>query len=101
MRSERFWTLTSKVYDEVHLALWGCAIAFAMFFVVFVAPKLPAAQAKAESQRILRAMAENRQLCERWGLKPGSDAHARCLLDLQKLRTEIRNQTEEQDVQLF
>jgi hypothetical protein len=44
---------------------------------------------------------ENRQLCEGWGLKPGSDAHARCLLDLQKLRAEIRNQTEEQDDQLF
>jgi hypothetical protein len=101
MKSERFRTLASRIYDEVHLALWACAIAFAMFFAVFVAPKLPAAQAKAERQRILHDMSEDRQLCERWGLKPGTEVRQRCLLDLQKLRTEIRNQTEEQDDPLF
>ena len=101
MNSERFWTLASRIYDEVHLALWACVAAFAIYFAVFVAPKLPEAHARAESQRILRNAAENRQLCARWGLKAGTPAYEHCLLDLQGFRREIRIEVEKNDDLLF
>lgn len=101
MQSKRLWAIVSQVYDHVNMALWACALALVIFFAVFVAPRLPQAQADAESRRILHDVAENRTLCEHWGLKPDTRMYERCILDLQKFRTEIRRQAEEDSELLF
>jgi hypothetical protein len=53
-------TLVQSIYDNVHLALWATLAAFVVFFLAFIAPRLPEAAARAEALRIQEISQEKR-----------------------------------------
>ena len=78
-----------RIYDNVHAALWAGLLAFVAWFIVIVAPKLPEAAARAQSQSILEILAEHRLYCEKLKMGPGTQAHDQCMLDLQAFRAGV------------
>ncbi len=78
-----------RITDNVRAALWAALVAFVLYFVVVVAPKIPENRAKAESQRVLEISAENNFYCEKWGMGPRTQAHSQCILDLQAFRAKV------------
>lgn len=87
--------LVSRVYDEVHLALWAILTAFLIYFAVFVAPKVSEFQAAAERLRLDAIAHENEAYCAKWGVGAGTPGHNECLEDLQELRANIERQRQE------
>jgi hypothetical protein len=78
-----------RIYDNVHAALWATLLVFVLYFAVFVAPTLPAARARAESQRVLEISAEHDFYCEKWKMGPGTQAYPQCILDLQAFSASV------------
>ena len=95
-KRSRIWRVIDRLYDEVEAALWAGLAAFVLFFCTMVLPEMPAAMAKAESERALEIAAENRSYCARWGMKEGTQAHKSCLIDLQLLRGAIEQRRADQ-----
>lgn len=91
MNSDRAMEVFRAVYHEVHLALWAALTAFAIYFAAFVAPKLPAFEAAAQRQRIVRIAAVDAAYCAKWRMGPQSARHDECISDLQQLRARIEN----------
>jgi hypothetical protein len=81
--------LLSDIYDTVHMALWSLLIAFVIFFCVFTLPRIPRLQTEMQAKRISELSAEDRSYCEKWGFAHGTQNHAACILDLEKLRAKI------------
>lgn len=77
----------SRIYDEVHIALWAALLVFVLWFSLFVAPQMPEARARAEAQRIHEIAAEHNYYCAKFGMAEGTRAHPQCVLDLQAFRT--------------
>jgi hypothetical protein len=75
-----------SIYDNVNIALWAILITFVVYFSIFVLPHVPEARAKAEVLRALEISAENRTVCEKWGMRDGTHEHTLCTLDLQNIR---------------
>lgn len=92
MKPRGTMALVSRVYDEVHLALWAILMAGLIYFAVFVAPKLPEFQAAAERLRLHDIANENEAYCAKWGMGAGTPVHNECLEDLQELRAHIERQ---------
>jgi hypothetical protein len=95
-RSDRTLALVQSIYDTVHLALWATLAAFVVFFLAFIAPKLPEVAARAERLRIQEISQENEDYCAKWQMGLGSKMHAQCILDLQELRWKIQNRFADQ-----
>lgn len=87
----RIWTFVEAVYDNVHTALWATLCAFVLYGIAFVLPSLPAMRANMEQQRQAEIAAESRHYCEKWGMPAGSPRHMLCVLDLQKIRTNVEH----------
>lgn len=81
--------------NEAHLALWAILTALVIYFVIFVAPKLPVLSAAAERQRIAQIAAVNADYCAKWRMGAGSAMHDEYLEDLQQLRIRIENRIAE------
>ena len=92
MKPGRTMALVSRLYDEVHLALWAILAAFLIYFALFVAPTLPEFQAAAERLRLHDIANENEAYCAKWRMGPGTSVHNECLEDLQELRAQIERQ---------
>ena len=84
-------TLAQSIYDYVHLALWAALAAFVLFFLAFIAPRLPEAAARAERLRIQEISQENEDYCAKWQMGLRTKMHDQCILDLQELRWKIQN----------
>ena len=84
-------TLVQSIYDYVHLALWTTLAAFVVFFLAFIAPRLPEAAARAEALRMQEIAQENEDYCAKWRMGLGTKMHDQCILDLQELRSKIQN----------
>jgi hypothetical protein len=78
-----------RIYDEVHAALWALLIAGVVYLLTVVLPQLPARQAEAERLQEQQHTAEDRYLCEKWGIPAGGQHHRQCVLDLRQLRDKI------------
>ena len=89
MKTNRSREVLIRVYDEVNAALWAVLVAFLIYFIVFIAPKLPETLARAESQRILGIAAEHNFYCDKLGMGVGMTGHAQCIRDLQAFRTSV------------
>ena len=92
MKMTRSREILSRIYDEVHAALWARLAAFIIFFAVFavfIVPKLLEARARAESQRILDIAAEHNFYCDKWGMGVGTKGYAQCIRDLQAFRANV------------
>lgn len=96
MNSDRTMGLVRAAYHEVHLALWAVLTAFAIYFTVFVAPKLPELQAAAERHRVAQIADVDAAFCTKWRMGPGSPRHDECISDLQQLRANIENRFADQ-----
>jgi hypothetical protein len=88
--------LVQSIYDYVHLALWATLAAFVVFFLAFIAPKMPEAAARAEALRVQAISEENEDYCSKWKMGPGTKMHDQCLSDLQELRWKIQNRFADQ-----
>jgi hypothetical protein len=83
--------LLQSIYDSVHLALWAILAAFVVFFLAFIAPRLPEAYARSEALRIQEISQENEGYCAKWQMGPGTKMHDQCISDLQELRWKAAN----------
>jgi hypothetical protein len=90
MKSNSTLTIVQSIYDNVHLALWATLAAFVVFFLAFIAPRLPEAAARAEALRIKEIAQENEDYCAKWQMGLGTK-HDQCLSDLQELRWKIQD----------
>jgi hypothetical protein len=91
MKSNGTLTFVQSIYDDVHLALWATLAAFVVFFLAFIAPRLPEAAARAEALRIQEIAQENEDYCAKWQMRLGSEMHDQCISDLQELRWRIQD----------
>lgn len=91
MKSNGTLTLVQSIYDYVHLALWATLAAFVVFFLAFIAPRLPEAAARAEALRIQEIAEENEGYCAKWQMGLGTKMHDQCISDLQELRWKIQD----------
>ena len=89
MKSSKIWETGGRVYDNVEIALWATFLAFVIYFIAFIIPKLPEIRAQTERVRIQEIAAENAFYCEKLGMKVGSDKHEQCLLDLGEFRLKV------------
>lgn len=78
-----------RIYDDVHAALWAGLLAFVVYFIVVVAPKIPEAAATGQSQRVLEISAEHDFYCEKLKMGLGTQGHDLCILDLQAFRASV------------
>jgi hypothetical protein len=90
MKSNGTLTLVQSIYDHVHLALWATLAAFVVFFLAFIAPRLPEAAARAEALRIQEIAEENEGYCAKLQMGLGTKMHDQCISDLQELRWKIQ-----------
>jgi hypothetical protein len=84
------------IYDQVHLALWAILAALVLFFLAFIAPRLPEVAARAERLRIQEISQENEDYCAKWQMGRGTKMHDQCILDLQELRWKAQNRFADQ-----
>ena len=87
--NKRTEDLISRIYDNVHAALWAGLLAFVLFFAVVVAPKIPEVHAKAENERVLAISAEHNFYCNKFGMQADTPAYRQCILDLQSFRAKV------------
>lgn len=79
----------ARLHSEIQCALWAMLLTGVLFFAVFVAPGIPAAQQRAAAAEAAQFTAECSQYCEKWGLARGSLRHAECMQDLKQFRVNI------------
>ena len=91
MKSNGTLAIVQSIYDYVHLALWAILAAFVLFFLAFVAPRLPEAAARAEALRVQEITQENEAYCAKWQMGLGTKMHDQCISDLQELRWKAQN----------
>lgn len=89
MASKRTWDTISAIYDNVHYALWAMLVSFVLYFIIVIAPNVPAAQARLERVRIRQIAAEHEFYCNKWGMGTRAQAHDQCILDLQAFRAQV------------
>ncbi len=92
MNSSRTMIVVGKIYDNVECALWAALLSFTIYFVTCVVPGLPENARRAEIARTLKVADEDRSYCEKWGIGPGTEQHARCTMDLRELRKKIERE---------
>ena len=99
VNSQRVLEVVRAIYDEVNLALWAIAVAFAVYAALVVLPKVPQARAQVELLRAQQINAENDWYCARWHMGSGTAMHDQCVMDLQQLRISIENRiADENDI---
>ena len=96
MKSNGTLAIVQSIYDYVHLALWAMLAAFVLFFLAFVAPRLPEIAARAERLRIQEISQENESYCAKWEMGLGTKMHDQCISDLQELRWKAQNRLADQ-----
>jgi hypothetical protein len=96
MKSNGTLVLVQSIYDYVHSALWASLVAFVLFFLVFIAPRLPEAAARAERLRIQEITQENEEYCAKWQMGLGTKMHDQCISDLQELRWKVQKRFADQ-----
>lgn len=64
-------------------------LAFVMYFVAFIVPKVPEIQAREERVRTEEIAAENASFCEKLGTKRGTEKYNQCLLDVEAFRLKV------------
>ena len=89
-------TIVREVYYWVESALWATTIAFAIYYLVHIAPNVPEIARRAESIRTMNNAAENSAYCEKWGMKRGDHKHMLCMMDIQELRKKIEQDLADQ-----
>jgi len=87
--SSKLWEIASRIYDNIEIAMWSTLFAFVIYFITLVLPGLPEIQAQIARTRAEEIRAENASLCEKLGIKTGTDKYNRCLLDVGEFRFNV------------
>ena len=96
MKSNGALATVQSIYDYVHMALWATLVAYVVFFLAFIAPRMPEAAARAERLRIQEISQEDEDYCAKWQIGLGTKMHDQCILDLRELRWKIQNRFADQ-----
>jgi hypothetical protein len=96
MKSNDTLALVQSIYEYVHLALWATLAAIVVYFLAFIAPRLPEAAARTEALRFQEISQENEDYCAKWQMGLGTKMHAQCISDLQELRWKVENRFADQ-----
>jgi hypothetical protein len=89
MRTGGLKAYLAWLHSEIECALWATLLTGVLFFVLFVAPEIPAAQRRAAAAEAVQFISQCSQYCEKWGLPRGSRRHTECMQDLKQFRAEI------------
>lgn len=92
MAGNRKTTLLGVIYDRIELGLWSSLIAGLIFFALFIAPGIPAAQRRNEAERLAQFERQCEAYCARWGVPRGTHRFSDCMSDLRQFRESIANQ---------
>ena len=96
MKSRGTLAIVQSVYDYVHMALWATLVAFVVFFLAFIVPRMPEAASRAERIRIQEISQENEDYCAKWQMGLATKRHNQCILDLQEFRWKVQNRFADQ-----
>jgi|SRR5689334_15039479 hypothetical protein len=84
--STKIMELAKRVHRNVEVALWATLLAFVIYTMIFVLPRIPEINALNASIRAQEISAENARLCEKLSIERGTDRYNRCLLDVGEFR---------------
>jgi hypothetical protein len=96
MRTGGLKATLARLHFEIQCALWAMLLTGVLFFVVLVAPEIPAAQRRAAAAEAAQFISQCSQYCEKWGLSRGSLRHAECMQDLKQFRAEIEEKMDDE-----
>jgi hypothetical protein len=94
--SRKIREIASRVYDNIEIAMWAMLLAFVIYFITFVLPKLPEIQAQRTRVRVEEIGAENASLCEKLSIKRGTDKYNQCLLDVGEFRSKVEKRANDE-----
>ena len=81
--------LLARLHFEINCALWAALLTGIVFFIMFVAPDMPAAQRSAAAAEEAQFISACSSYCEEWGFAPGSLKHFECMQDLKQFRSNL------------
>src|SRR5262249_53024951 len=87
--STKYWEIARRIHYNVEVALSATLLAFVIYFMIFILPKLPEIYAQNARIRAEEISAENAWLCEKLSIKRGSDKYDQCLLDVGQFRWKV------------
>ena len=77
--------LVRRIYDYVEQALWAFAIAMGLVTIWSIL-HISEARERFERIRAQEIFEENRNYCEKWGMRSGTHEHILCTFDLDQIR---------------
>jgi hypothetical protein len=92
------WEKVGRLYINVEVALWATLLAFVIYFIVFINPKMHEIWAQNERVRVQEIAAESSLYCEKFGMKVGTENYRQCLLDLGEFRMKVEQRIYDQSV---
>jgi hypothetical protein len=95
MRTGGLKTYLVRLHFEIQCALWAMLLAGVLFFVVLVAPGIPAAQRRAAAAEAAQFISQCSEYCEKWGVPRGSLRHTECMQDLKQFRADIEKRMDD------
>ena len=89
MKSFRVWKIVEQAYDNVKIALCAALFAFVMYFIAFIIPNLHEISRQNQIIRVKEIATDNASICEKLGMKFGTEKYNQCLLDVGAFRLKV------------
>ena len=89
MKTFRVRKIVERAYDNVKIALCAALFAFVMYFIAFIIPNLRMISAQNQIIRLKEITSENASICEKLGMKLGTEKYNQCLLDVGAYRLKV------------
>jgi len=93
--------LIQKIYDNVHAAARAILIAFVLWFLVVVVPKMPEIHAQADVLRDNEIAAEQHLYCGKLGMAPRTAMYYQCISYLAEYRAKIQQRIADETNPVF
>jgi hypothetical protein len=84
--------LVNRVYRATEMVFLTMGLSFAGIALLLI-PQAVQRQSAAEIARVQQVAQENREICEKWGLKLRTPEHVACTLDLDEVRARQDRET--------
>ena len=97
MKSTQIWKTVGRVYDDVESALWAILLAFVIYFIAAIAPRLPEIRAENLKIRSDEISVENASYCEKLGMKDDAQKYRQCLLTLGDFRLKVEQRVDQEN----
>jgi len=89
MKSFKVSEIVDRVCYNIKIALCAALFAFAMYFIAFIMPTLTAVSAQNQIIRLKEITSENASICEKLGMKLGTEKYNQCLIDVGAYRLKV------------